>query len=160
MGVRVNLCLIRGALGVHAGTPETEQFFTGHELGEKIWFKPLTEKKIRSASQNRTYWMWITEIVQQSSQWDDKDDLHEEIKKRYVLPVLVRDDEDRAGILDAINATENEAEKEAKYHIFLKYAVTTQDLSVKQFAEVLDEISRAAIKRGIRLTDPEELKWQ
>ena len=156
----MNLCLIRGALGIVAGTPETEKFFAALQLGDKLWVRPLTEKKIRSASQNRTYWMWITEIVQQSSQWDDKDDLHEEIKKRYVMPVLVRDDPDRAGILDEINATEDEAEKEAKHRIFLKYAVTTQDLSVKQFAEVLDEISRAAIKRGVRLTDPEELKWQ
>ena len=155
----MNLCLIRGALGIVAGTPETEKFFAALQLGDKLWVRPLTEKKIRSASQNRTYWMWITEIVQQSSQWDDKDDLHEELKKRYVMPVLVRDDPDRAGILDEINATEDEAEKEAKHRIFFKYAVTTQDLSVKQFAEVLDEISRAAIKRGIRLTDPEELKW-
>ena len=150
----MNLLLTKASTGLAPGTPETAAFFGGLEIGAKTWLKVIDKTKARTLSQNALYWKWLGEIVKQSPHWDDEDELHEEMKQRYVLPILLRDDEEYGPFIDKVQGLGVEAWKE-----FVKRHISTTDLNTKQFSEMLDKVHRDASQRGMRLTDPEELKW-
>lgn len=145
----MNICIVRGALGPVAGNPDTEKFFAERVLGERVWLKVLKDGEQRTLSQNSLYWLWLTEIGRQRGH--TKDDLHERFKRHYVLPVLVRDDPDYGAFLDKVQGLGAEA-----YEEFVRRHISTTDLSVKQFTEVLNEIHVDASQRGIRLTNPDD----
>ena len=148
----MNLLLTKTATGLAPGTRETADYFAGLKLGEKVWFKVLQRAEQRTLSQNSMYWLWLTEIGRSTG--NTKDDLHERFKRHYVLPVLVRDDPEYGGFLDQVQGLGADA-----YAEFIRRHISTTDLSVKQFGEVLDEIHVDASQRGIRLTNPDDLMY-
>lgn len=101
--------------------------------------KPYTitisqRKARRSVDQNALMWLWLTCI--ESETGNDRNDLHEYFKRKYIQPerVKVFDDEQ------------------------LKY--TTTNLSTSQFKEYLDKIQIfAASELAITLPDPNDLYW-
>lgn len=145
------IAIRKTAWGLSPADRQTEDLIRATDVDAVIRAKVLEDQ--RSLSQNRLYWMWLTEIGR--AQGYTKDELHDRCKRHYVLPVLVRDDEDYARFLDQVQGMGTEAEE-----LFIRRFISTTDLSVRQFAEVLTEIEIDANHRGIRLTRPDELYWQ
>ena len=53
---------------------------------KKVYTVEITERRIkRTISQNGLYWLWLTCISHETG--NDKDDLHEYFKKKYLEPV-------------------------------------------------------------------------
>jgi hypothetical protein len=103
---------------------------------KKVYTVEITERRIkRTISQNGLYWLWLTCISHETG--NDKDDLHEFFKWKYLNP--------------------------EKLYIFndclIKYS--TASLNTLQFKELLDKVQVfASSELAITLPDPEDKRWE
>ncbi|NAR78956.1 hypothetical protein GPS50_04245 [Acinetobacter haemolyticus] len=113
----------------------------------------------RSTAQNRLYWMWLGQIEKKTGQ--DKDSLHYEFKKKFLIYIYRRDDQEFAETCNAIAMLkQNECEE---YRVIAEQVIrlcSTTKLSVKQMAEYLNCVHDfTVVKLGVHLTVPDDLKW-
>ena len=126
--------------------------------------KPLVveirpETKDRSKAQNRLYWKWLHEIHRKTG--NDEDQLHFEFKKKFLIGILKRDDDDYAAMCLAISALkQSESEQfEAIANGVIRETSTTR-MDTKQFTEYLNLIEAFALKEfGMVLPVPDDLKY-
>lgn len=113
----------------------------------------------RSTAQNRLYWMWLGQIERKTGQ--DKDSLHYEFKKRFLIYIYRRDDQDFAEMCDSIAKVKQSEPDE--YETIGKQVIrlcSTTKLSIKQMTEYLNYVHDfAVVKLGVYLTVPDDLKW-
>ena len=89
----------------------------------------------RTISQNSLYWLWLTCIAFETG--NDKDDLHDYFKKKYLEP-------------------EN---SKLFGETFLRWS--TRDLTTNMFKYYLDKIHEFALTElSITLPNPEDLRWE
>jgi hypothetical protein len=108
----------------------------------------------KTLEQNRLMWLWYTEIGKETGQ--EKEELHEAYKEKFLCNIFIRDDPDYAGMAMAI--------RNVKKHDYAEYAAlkkkvvkmtSTKDCSMKQMSEYLGCVHRhATVVLGIRLTEP------
>ena len=113
----------------------------------------------RSAAQNRLYWMWLGQIERKTGQ--DKDSLHYEFKKKFLIYIYRRDDQEFAETCNAIAMLkQNECEE---YRVIAEQVIrlcSTTKLSVKQMTEYLGYVHDFAVTQlHVHLTVPDDLKW-
>ncbi len=103
---------------------------------DKIFDVSISKKKVtRSMSQNRTYWMWLNCLSNESG--NEKDFLHQYFSEKY-LPYI----------------------QEEVFNQSVKRPVSTTKLDTKQFAEYLNQIQVfAGVELGCILPDPEDYHW-
>ena len=126
--------------------------------------KPLVveirpESKDRSKAQNRLYWKWLHEIHRKTG--NDEDQLHFEFKKKFLIGILKRDDDDYAAMCLAISALkQSESEQfEAIANGVIRETSTTR-MDTKQFTEYLNLIEAFALKTfGLVLPVSDDLKY-
>lgn len=109
-------------------------------------------KRERSLEANALYWRWLTTIA--DSLGSSKDELHEQFKRRFLVPILIRDDSGFAEMVQAVNAVEKAQQEPLKRQIVR--LVSTTGLNTKQFTEYLNEIEAHANGLGIILPTREE----
>ena len=113
----------------------------------------------RSTAQNRLYWMWLGQIEKKTGQ--DKDSLHYEFKKKFLIYIYRRDDQEFAEMCKAIAKVKQSEPDE--YETIGKQVIrlcSTTKLSVKQMTEYLNYVHDfAVVKLGVHLTVPDDLKW-
>ena len=113
-------------------------------------------KKDRSVSQNSLMWLWIT-IVSDELGWT-KEEVHEDLKRRLLVPIYERDDTGFAAMIKAVRKVHTEgfkADAKAMSAQIIRMTSTT-GATVKQFTEYLKEIERDMISKGISLPHPED----
>ncbi len=107
--------------------------------------------RTRSQEQNKCYWKWLAIISEETGQ--DVESLHFEMKRRYLAPILRRDDPVFAERVDAVinfrAIGQHEAADCMRSH--LVDMMSTSGLKVKQFMEYLNEIERFGAEYGIVL---------
>ena len=113
----------------------------------------------RSTAQNRLMWMWLGQIEKKTGQ--DKDSLHYEFKKRFLIYIYRRDDQEFAETCNAIAMLkQNECEE---YRVIAEQVIrlcSTTKLSVKQMTEYLNYVHDfVVVKLNVHLTVPDDLKW-
>ena len=113
----------------------------------------------RSTAQNRLYWMWLGQIEKKNG--THKDQLHFEFKKKFLVFIYRRDDQEFAETCKAIAMLkQNECEE---YRVIAEQVIrlcSTTKLSVKQMTEYLNCVHDFTVtKLGIHLTVPDDLKW-
>ena len=118
----------------------------------------ITDKQDnRSVLQNRLYWKWLKEISNHNGHTSD--DLHFEFKKKFLIAIFQRDDQQYAEMCAAIK-TLKQAESQ-QYELVAAGVIretSTTRMSVKQFTEYLNNIQDYVLARlGIMLTVPDEL---
>lgn len=125
--------------------------------------KPLVveirpESKDRSKAQNRLYWKWLHEIHRKTG--NDEDQLHFEFKKKFLIGILKRDDDDYAAMCLAISALkQSESEQyEAIANGVIRETSTTR-MDTSQFTEYLNDIHAFCNKNGCYLETPDDLKY-
>ena len=126
--------------------------------------KPLVveikpEAKDRSKAQNRLYWKWLHEIHRKTG--NDEEQLHYEFKKKFLIGILKRDDDEYAEMCLAIKTLkQSESEQyEAIANGVIRETSTTR-MDTKQFTEYLNLIEAFALKTfGLVLPVPDDLKY-
>lgn len=113
----------------------------------------------RSTAQNRLYWMWLGQIERKNG--TDKDELHYEFKKKFLIYIYRRDDQQFAEMCHAIAKVKQSEPDE--YETIGKQVIrlcSTTKLSVKQMTEYLGYVHDFAVTQlGVHLTVPDDLKW-
>lgn len=113
----------------------------------------------RSTAQNRLYWKWIGEIRRKTGQ--DENSLHYEFKKKFLIYIYRRDDQQFAETCNAIAMLkQNECEE---YRVIAEQVIrlcSTTKLSVRQMTEYLNYVHDFAVTQlNVFLTVPDDLKW-
>ena len=103
--------------------------------------------------------MWLGQIEKKTGQ--DKDSLHYEFKKRFLIYIYRRDDQEFAETCSAIAMLkQNECEE---YRVIAEQVIrlcSTTKLSVKQMTEYLNYVHDFAVTQlHVHLTVPDDLKW-
>jgi len=113
----------------------------------------------RSTAQNRLYWMWLGQIERKNG--TDKDELHYEFKKKFLIYIYRRDDQDFAEMCHAIAKVKQSEPDE--YETIGKQVIrlcSTTKLSVKQMTEYLGYVHDFSVTQlNVFLTVPDDLKW-
>lgn len=104
-------------------------------------------KRNRSAEQNAFYWEVVTLLAEHFGYI--KDDMHEELKRRFLAPIFIRDDEGYASMWSAVESVP-EPEKSILRAEVLRLTSTTK-ASVKQMTEFIEDVIRLAHENYIRL---------
>jgi len=111
----------------------------------------------RSVKQNSLLWLWHTFVANSGKgSYDTKEAVHRSVKKRWVIPILIRDDPNFAdlyriwkqlygGNMDRMNW-------------FVDNMVSTATLDTNQMAEVLTDYQRYYLEHEMPLPDPDDLK--
>lgn len=113
-------------------------------------------KKDRGRLQNSLYWVWITIIANELGL--TKEDVHEDLKKRLLVPIYERDEPGFSEMIQAVRKVytmghKTEAKTMGKQIVKL---TSTTGASAKQFTEYLNEIERDMIGKGIVLPHPKD----
>lgn len=111
----------------------------------------------RSIKQNALVWLWNT-FVSKSGEgsYDTKEAVHRSIKKRWVIPILLRDDPDFSEVYRAWRSLHEFDVDRMNY--FVDEFVSTTKLTTHQMAEVLTDYQRGYAEHGIHLPDPDDQK--
>ncbi|WP_151711240.1 recombination protein NinB [Acinetobacter junii] len=148
----------------HADITKAINFMHTHYTQAINEGKPLVveikpEAKDRSKAQNRLYWKWLHEIHRKTG--NDEDQLHFEFKKKFLIGILKRDDDEYAAMCLAIKTLkQSESEQyEAIANGVIRETSTTR-MDTKQFTEYLNLIEAFALKTfGLVLPVPDDLKY-
>lgn len=118
-------------------------------------FTLKTYRRNRSIEQHNTYRWWLKIFADELG--DDSDSLHEQLKQKFLIPILERENEDYQHLMKAVNRHREKGQhKEAAFweNIVRKKASTT-DLDTKQFTEYLSLVESFAAQFGIALPQPD-----
>ena len=108
----------------------------------------------RSVKQNSLLWLWNTEVANSGKgSYDTKEAVHRSVKQRWVIPILIRDDEDFAELYKIWKKLYGSDVDRMNW--FCDNQVSTATLSTHQMAEVLTDMQRYYTGHGIQLTYPD-----
>lgn len=113
----------------------------------------------RSTAQNRLYWMWLGQIERKNG--TEKDELHYEFKKKFLIYIYRRDDQQFAEMCDSIAKVKQSEPDEYKAigEQVIRLCSTTK-ATVKQMTEYLNYVHDFAVTQlHVHLTVPDDLKW-
>lgn len=110
----------------------------------------------RSAAQHRLYFLWVTILA--GEQGLTKEEIHEDLKKRLLLPIYERDDADFALSLAAVRNVHKAGHKDEAKSLARQIVklTSTTTATLDQFTEYLNEIEKDSANRGIFLPHPED----
>lgn len=139
-------------------TTEKDRYNALATINDLDLTKPLTltiapyEENISSA-QRRLYWGWLTDASKTTINeyaGHTKEDWHEMVKVRFLIPIFERDNEGYAEMMDALREVRpNHVWLTLRKHIIKETSIT--DATVKQMAEYLTDIERYFHDFGITL---------
>lgn len=118
-----------------------------------VQLKVSAWKRNRSVDQNRLYWKWLS-IMAPDLGYASTADLHDALKLKYAVPLLIESDENYAAGVVALKASLARAEDEEALTLrrFVVRLTSTSALSVKQMTQYLEAIEVFASEMGITLT--------
>ena len=148
----------------HSDITKTISYLHANYTQANLENKPLVveirpETRDRSKAQNRLYWKWLHEIKKKTG--NDEDQLHFEFKKKFLIGILKRDDDNYAAMCLAISTLkQSESEQfEAIANGVIRETSTTR-MDTKQFTEYLNLIEAFVLKTfGLVLPVPDDLKY-
>jgi len=135
---------------------------------QKIPLEPVHQVRIepfegnRSADQNRLYWMWLTDASTtciNEHAGKTKDEWHLFFKRKFLIPIFIRDDEGFAKMIVATRALKA-MDHLTEYHNLRKGILnltSITDANVKQMAEYLYDIELFLHGCGVVLRTDDEL---
>lgn len=111
----------------------------------------------RSIKQNALVWLWNTFVSKSGvGSYDTKEAVHRSIKKRWVIPILLRDDPAFSEVYKAWRSLHEFDIDRMNY--FVDEFVSTTKLTTHQMAEMLTDYQRFYLEHEMPLPDPDDLK--
>jgi len=111
----------------------------------------------RTVRQNALLWLWHTEVANSGKgSYDSKEAVHRSVKQRWIIPILIRDDEFFGGLYSIWKQLYGADIDRMNW--FCDNQVSSSTLSTHQMAEVLTDYQRFYAEHGILLTDSDDLK--
>ncbi len=113
----------------------------------------------KSAAQRGLQWKWYTEIAKSGiggEHEDTKEGVHLISKYRWAIPILIRDNSFFAD-LHSVWIQLYGKDKE-RMRFFIDSQAHTESFTVSQMAEFLTEMQNYYTGKGVKLTDPDDLK--
>lgn len=114
------------------------------------------KKKDRSIEQNSLLWVWITIIADEMGL--TKEDVHNDLKRRLLVPIFERDEPAFAEMMQSIRKVYTVGHKVEAQKMFdhIVRMTSTTGATVKQFTEYLKDIEKDMTGKGIVLPHPED----
>ena len=115
-------------------------------------------KSTRSIEQNSTLWMWATELQDTDVNelaGHDKQYWYDKFKRKFVLPILERDEGADFSEIRTLYAKSSPVQQE-KLKQLIADAIHVSDLDVTQTSEAMEAFMQYAVNHGVLLTIPEE----
>lgn len=110
----------------------------------------------RSAMQNRLAQRWFTDISRQLGD-QTHEDTRAECKLRFGVPILRAENE---AFRQSYDATMKHLPYEAKLAAVKAFDLpVTRLMTAKQMTAFMDEVQRHYLPQGVRLTDPDQLRF-
>lgn len=117
----------------------------------------ISNASSKTARQNSLMWLWHTFVANSGmGSYDTKEAVHRAVKQRWVLPILIRDDEFFSDLYLLYKQLWHGDTERMNW--FYDDQVSTLKLSSQQMAEVLTDYQRFYAGHGILLPDPDDLK--
>jgi len=113
--------------------------------------------EVRTLAQNRLLHRWFADIARQM-EGQTEAEIKADCNLTYGRPILARDDEEWEAAFGYIFDTLSRPEKLKAIRVL--DVPFTRRMSVKQLTEYMDQMQRDYAEVGIRLTDPENLKYE
>ena len=111
----------------------------------------------RSIKQNSLLWLWHTEVAKSGKgSYDTKKAVHRSVKRRWVLPILLRDNIRVAELYAAWKGLHGSDVERMNW--FIDEEVSTTRLTTHQMAEVLTDYQRFYAEHDVHLSNPDDLK--
>jgi len=110
--------------------------------------------KSRTRDQDGLYFTWCGIIGAELGY--SKDEAHEEMKRLFLVPILVRDDAEYAEMWRDVEQVWDDCRKDRLRRWVARETSITR-LKVKQMAELMTEVNRFAIGMAIYLPHPEDV---
>ena len=113
-------------------------------------------KDIRSSAQNRLVWVWNTFIAGETG--ETKEEVHERMKRRFLVPIFTRDDPAYAEMIAAVNEVHRNglmAQAKLLSNEIVRLTSTSR-ASVKQMTEYLTDMEHGCNGDGIYLPHTED----
>lgn len=117
-------------------------------------------KSTRSKDQNALYWKWVTLMADDLG--NTKDELHEELKRMFLVPIIEREDEGFADTMKHLRAAYKDGHTELTQALHLKFVMqlSTSALNVNQMTEYLESVLNHAQGLDISLPLPERKRMR
>lgn len=126
--------------------------------GTPIIVKISTKSEEITSAQRRLYFTWCGQFAKHFG--DDKDSVHLDMKRRFLIAIYRQDDAGFAAMCDAIaklkDSEPDEYEAIGK-HVIKLTSITKATKS--QMSELLDNFFRFSVSKGLYLTCPDDLKF-
>lgn len=132
-----------------------EHLDVSDENPAEVVFRPW--RSTRSGQQNALYWKWLSIIAEETGH--SKDDLHEQYKQKFLVPILIRDSQEFADMVAKVKNLRRKGLREEAdtMRTLIVLNMSTAGLNVGQFTEYLNEIEQHAHHvMGIVLPNPED----
>ena len=113
--------------------------------------------KDRTLDQNALYWKWLTIIGAELG--ETKEDLHEQYKDRFLVPIYERDNPEYAEMIQALRAVWKHGMKGEAVSLRKKIVAltSTTTATVRQMSEYLQDVELSAATLAIRLPHPDDI---
>jgi hypothetical protein len=119
--------------------------------------KVFEYKEIRSVAQNSLYWLWNTEVSNDTG--ETKDEVHERHKGDFLVRIYARDDTPEGytqTLLDIPEVGKRSKKRAQRLLNILKIMTSTTTATIPQFTEYLQDIERFYIDQNFSLPHPED----
>lgn len=124
-----------------------------YEEPHEVVIRP--KKRDRSMAQHRLYWgPWLTFLAGHTG--ENKEALHEDMKRRHLIPIFRRDDPDYNAMIMAVQRVPKGPDLDAIKKQVVRLTSTTK-CSVEQFTEYLNAVEATALDLGCVLPHPSDL---
>lgn len=123
--------------------------------GERLEVVIRPYKETRSQQQHKLYWKWITIIADETGH--SKDQMHEQLKRRFLLPILEREDAQFGQIMANLRKAWRDGHKELAEQLNAAVVLnaSTTVLSVGSMTEYLNSVKDFADEHDIQVPIPE-----
>lgn len=126
--------------------------------GTPIIVKISTKGEDYTSAQRRLYFQWCGQFAKH--QGDDKDSIHHDFKKRFLIAIYRRDDADFNEMCESIaELKDSEPEQYKAIAEGVIKLVSITKASKVQMTEYLDQIFHFCMKQGCVLSVPDDLRF-
>lgn len=123
-----------------------------------IIVKISTKNEDYTSAQRRLYFQWCTQFSNHFGH--EQEDVHHDMKKRFLIAIYYRDDPEFAKMCDAVKQLETSEPaiwQTIREHVIRETSITKA--TKEQMSEYMDKFFKFAQSQGLQMRTPDDLKF-